>query len=50
MNITPLHYAVEKNSKEIGELLISKGADIYAKSIIDQILIALFLMKIIYNI
>ena len=29
-NKTPLHYAAEKNSKEIGELLISKGADINA--------------------
>ena len=32
-NRTPLHIALEKNSKEIGELLISKGADINAKDI-----------------
>ena len=30
-NTTPLHIAVGSNSKEIGELLISKGADINAK-------------------
>ena len=29
-NDTPLHIAAENNSKEIGELLISKGADINA--------------------
>ena len=34
-NKTPLHYAAEKNSKEIGEILISKGADINAKDMID---------------
>ena len=31
-NYTPLHIVVWKNSKEIGELLISKGADINAKT------------------
>ena len=31
---TKLHFAAEKNSKEIGEFLISKGADINAKDII----------------
>ena len=31
---TPLHIALEKNSKEIGEVLISKEADINAKDII----------------
>ena len=30
----PLHLAVENNSKEMLELLISKGADINAKDII----------------
>ena len=30
-NKTPLHYAALNNSKEIGEVLISKGADINAK-------------------
>ena len=34
-NKTPLHYAAEKNSKEIGELLILKGADINAKDMIS---------------
>ena len=32
-NKTPLHYAAMKNSKEIGEMLISKGANITAKDI-----------------
>ena len=35
-NKTPLHYAAEKDSNKIGELLISKGADINAKNIIYQ--------------
>ena len=35
-NLTPLHIAAENDSKEIGELLISKGADINAIDIIDQ--------------
>ena len=35
-NITPLHYAAIKNSKDIGELLLSKGANINAKDIIDH--------------
>ena len=36
-NTTPLHIAVMCDSIKIGELLISKGADINAKSIIYQI-------------
>ena len=39
MNWTPLHYAAYNNSKEIGEVLISKGADINAKDIIYQIIL-----------
>ena len=36
-NETPLHYAALKDSNKIGELLISKGADINTKDIISQI-------------
>ena len=36
-NQTPLHIAAENDSIKIGELLISKGADINAKNIIYQI-------------
>ena len=32
-NQTPLHYAAENNLKEIGKLLISKGADINSEDI-----------------
>ena len=42
-NSTPLHFAAEKDSIEIGKLLISKGADINAKNIIYQITINPFL-------
>ena len=41
-----LHYAAKNDSKEIGELLISKGADINAKDIIDQSITIAFLIKI----
>ena len=44
---TPLHYVLENNSKEIGELLISKGAAINAKGIIYLNIIILFLINII---
>ena len=37
-NYTPLHYTAESNSNKMGELLISKGADINAKDIIYQIM------------
>ena len=30
----PIHYAAEFNSKEVGELLIAKGADVNVKEII----------------
>ena len=33
-NDTPLHIALENKSDKMGELLISKGADINAKDII----------------
>ena len=33
-NKTPLHIAAEKNSKEIGEILILKGANINESDII----------------
>ena len=38
-NNTPLHIAAFWNSNKMGELLISKGADINAKDIIYQITI-----------
>ena len=45
--MTPLHIAAINNSKEIGEVLIRKGADINAKDIIYQIMIIIFLINII---
>ena len=41
-NETPLHYAARENSKEMLELLISKGADINAKTIIYLKIIIFF--------
>ena len=46
-NKTPLHIAAENNSKEIGEILISKGADIDAIGIIYLNIIILFLINLI---
>ena len=46
-NITPLHIAAMNDSIKIGELLISKGADINAKDINYQNIIILFFIKII---
>ena len=43
--LTPLHYAGIKNAVEIGEVLISKGADINAEDIIYLNIIILFLIK-----
>ena len=34
-NLTPLHIAAEKDSIKMGELLISKGADINAQNILN---------------
>ena len=54
--MTPVHYAASNNSKdialqnrskEIGELLITKGAEINATDIIYQIIIIFFQFKII---
>ena len=47
MKETLLHIAAKNNSKEIGELIISKGADINAKGIIYLNIIILFLINII---
>ena len=49
MNKTPLHNAALKNSKEIGELLISKGANINAQNIIYLNIIHLFLINLLSN-
>ena len=38
-NRTPLHIALENKLDKMGELLISKGADINAKNIIHQYII-----------
>ena len=43
-NWTPLHRAAIKDSIRMGELLISKGADINAKGIIYHNIIVLFLI------
>ena len=43
MNRTPLHCAAEYNSKDIGELLIVKGADINAKDLCSLNMNALYL-------
>ena len=40
-----LHRAAFKNSKEIGELLISNGAEVNAKDINDQVTLIVFLLK-----
>ena len=43
-NWTPLHYAAANDSVRMGELLISKGADINAKDIIHQYIDSSFLI------
>ena len=42
-----MHYAAEKNSKEMLEILISKGADINSKDINYQNIIILTWIKVI---
>ena len=41
-NETPLHFTAGNDSIRMGELLISKGADINAKDIIHQYIICHF--------
>ena len=48
-NETPLHIAAENNSKEIGELLISKGANTNAIDIIYLNMKIFLFIKIIQN-
>ena len=43
-----IHSPEEESSKQLIELLISKGADINAKDIIEQNIIIVFYIKIIY--
>ena len=43
--MTPLHLAAVNHSKEMGELLISKGANINARNIIYQIMQRVYLIK-----
>ena len=49
MNKTPLHFAIENDSKEMFELLILKGADINVTFLINLNMILLFLINIILN-
>ena len=44
-NKTPLHYAIKKSSKALGELLLSKGADINAFDIIYLNILLLFIIN-----
>ena len=44
--MTALHFAAISNLKEIGELLISKGANINARDIIYQIIASYNLKEI----
>ena len=46
-NKTPLHYAAEKNLKEIGYFLISRGADININAINYLTLIKLLFITVI---
>ena len=46
-NKTPLHWVVYYNSREIGELLLSKGADVNVYDIDFQNVTIIFLIMII---
>ena len=48
-NASPLRIAAEYDSNKMGELLISKGADINATDIIYQIIQKLLLIILIHN-
>ena len=48
-NWTPLYFATWNNSKEIGEILISKGANVTVKDINYLNIELLFFINIIYN-
>ena len=45
--MAPIHWTIEHNSKEIVELLISKGADINAEEVIYLNRIIIFLNKVL---
>ena len=46
---SPIHIAVLYESKEMFEILLSKGADINSKSILYHIIKLFFFLKIIKN-
>ena len=48
-NLSLLHYVARFNLKEVGEILISKGADINAQNIIYGIILIKFLINVINN-
>ena len=43
--VSPLHYVAENNLKDIGEILLSKGANLSSKDIIYQIILIIFLIR-----
>ena len=49
MNRNPLHYAARRNRKDVGELLISKGADVNAIDLNNQKIMIFSLIKRIEN-
>ena len=46
-NEMPIHYTIDNNSRDMLELLISKGADINAKDIVYHIINVIFFNNII---